>query len=127
MSVTLTFCGVYFVVPPVSKPAVVILFLLFAVFTIPLLLMVFLIRIEVEDGVMIVHSPWRRTRRIPVARPPPVVAPAGTRGRSARTAPACGNGTAGGRCRLSIRGAGRGRGRGPGRRRGGRPPRPRGA
>jgi hypothetical protein len=65
--ITLLFSVVYFFVAPLNRPAVLILIALFAVITLPLLLMVFFTRVEAEDQLMIVHSPWRRTRRIPFA------------------------------------------------------------
>ena len=64
---TLTFCVTYFLVKPEDKTAVLFLVLLFAVISIPLVLLVFRTRINVESDCMIVHSPWRRTRRIPFA------------------------------------------------------------
>ena len=55
-------------VSPASKPAVLILLVLFTVISVPLLLMVFFTRVEVEDGFMVVRSPWRRTRRLGESR-----------------------------------------------------------
>ena len=63
--ITLLFSVVYFFVAPPNRPAVLILIVLFAVITLPLLLMVFFTRVEAENTFMIVHSPWRRARRIP--------------------------------------------------------------
>ena len=63
--ITLLFSVVYFFVAPPNRPAVLILIALFAVITLPLLLIVFFTRVEAEHQLMIVHSPWRRTRRIP--------------------------------------------------------------
>jgi hypothetical protein len=62
---TLFFCITYLAVKPEDKVAVLCLVILFAIISIPLLLLVFRTRIYVEGGVMIVQSPWRRTRRIP--------------------------------------------------------------
>lgn len=67
---TLVFVCAYFVTSVENRPAVLFLVILFTVISVPLLLMVFVTRVEVEveESVMILHSPWRRgTRRIPLA------------------------------------------------------------
>ena len=63
--ITAFFVLTYFVVESNDRPAVLVLNLLFGLITVPLTLMVFRTRIEVEPDCMIVRSPWRRTRKIP--------------------------------------------------------------
>src|SRR6476660_6667427 len=57
---TLIFVCAWFVTSADNRPAVLLLVVLLTIVSVPLLLMVFYTRVEVDESAMVLHSPWTR-------------------------------------------------------------------